>query len=209
MSYQVADDAEPHRSKRRRVRSSSSSTDVPDAEITGGTTVTTTIYGAGAIGGLVGAYLAKAGEDVLLVDKVGRARRRHQRDTGSRISGAAELTVPVRALPARRAAGPARAHLSRREVAGHRRGARRHRAARRARHRRGLAAERHEPAAHRRRASAPSKRGRRRSSASRADWQGPGHIEHGGAGNIWIGEMDGRKSPSACDRIQTPPVAAR
>jgi 2-dehydropantoate 2-reductase len=25
-----------------------------------------------------------------------------------------------------------------------------------------------------------------------ADWQEPGHIEHGGVGNIWIGELDGR-----------------
>lgn len=25
-----------------------------------------------------------------------------------------------------------------------------------------------------------------------ADWQAPGHIEHGGAGNVWIGELDGR-----------------
>jgi hypothetical protein len=25
-----------------------------------------------------------------------------------------------------------------------------------------------------------------------ADWQGPGHIELGGVGNIWIGELDGR-----------------
>jgi 2-dehydropantoate 2-reductase len=25
-----------------------------------------------------------------------------------------------------------------------------------------------------------------------ADWQGPGHIEQGGFGNIWIGELDGR-----------------
>ena len=45
--------------------------------------MTITIYGAGAIGGLAGAYLAKAGEDVLLVDKVGRARRRHQPRTAS------------------------------------------------------------------------------------------------------------------------------
>ena len=29
-----------------------------------------TIYGAGAIGGLVGAYMVRAGEDVLFVDKV-------------------------------------------------------------------------------------------------------------------------------------------
>ena len=29
-----------------------------------------TIYGAGAIGGIVGAYMARAGEGVLFVDKV-------------------------------------------------------------------------------------------------------------------------------------------
>ena len=28
-----------------------------------------------------------------------------------------------------------------------------------------------------------------------ADWQEPGHIEHGGKGNIWIGELDGRMTP--------------
>jgi ketopantoate reductase len=28
-----------------------------------------------------------------------------------------------------------------------------------------------------------------------ADWQEPGHIEHGGAGNIWVGELDGRITP--------------
>ena len=27
-----------------------------------------------------------------------------------------------------------------------------------------------------------------------ADWQGPGHIEHGGAGNVWVGELDGRRT---------------
>jgi ketopantoate reductase len=35
-----------------------------------------TIYGAGAIGGLVGACMARAGEDVLLVDKVPEHVRR-------------------------------------------------------------------------------------------------------------------------------------
>jgi len=28
-----------------------------------------------------------------------------------------------------------------------------------------------------------------------ADWQGPGHIEHGGLGDVWIGESDGRITP--------------
>jgi 2-dehydropantoate 2-reductase len=27
-----------------------------------------------------------------------------------------------------------------------------------------------------------------------ADWQGPGHVEHGGRGNVYIGELDGRRS---------------
>ena len=34
-----------------------------------------------------------------------------------------------------------------------------------------------------------------------ADWQGPGHIEHGGPGAIYIGEIDGRKT-ERLDRIQ-------
>ena len=34
-----------------------------------------------------------------------------------------------------------------------------------------------------------------------ADWQGPGHIEHGGPGAIYIGEIDGRKT-KRLDRIQ-------
>ena len=28
-----------------------------------------------------------------------------------------------------------------------------------------------------------------------ADWQGPGHIEHGGYGDVWIGELDGKATP--------------
>jgi 2-dehydropantoate 2-reductase len=28
-----------------------------------------------------------------------------------------------------------------------------------------------------------------------ADWQGPGHIEHGGLGDVWVGESDGRMTP--------------
>ena len=34
-----------------------------------------------------------------------------------------------------------------------------------------------------------------------ADWQGPGHIEHGGAGAIYLGEIDGRKT-ARLERIQ-------
>ena len=55
-----------------------------------------TIYGAGAIGGLTGACLARAGEDVLLVDKVAdhvEAMNRH----GLRVSGGADFTAKVRA----------------------------------------------------------------------------------------------------------------
>jgi 2-dehydropantoate 2-reductase len=58
--------------------------------------MTITIYGAGAIGGLLGAALARAGEDVLLVDKVAEHVEAMNR-RGLRVSGAEEFTVPVRA----------------------------------------------------------------------------------------------------------------
>jgi 2-dehydropantoate 2-reductase len=59
-----------------------------------------TIYGAGAIGGLVGACMARAGEDVLLVDKVPE-HIQAMNDKGLRISGFDNFTVRVRAcLPA-------------------------------------------------------------------------------------------------------------
>jgi 2-dehydropantoate 2-reductase len=57
--------------------------------------MTITIYGAGAIGGLVGAYMARAGEDVLLVDKVAEHVDAINKD-GLRISGFESFTVPVR-----------------------------------------------------------------------------------------------------------------
>ena len=44
------------------------------------------VFGAGAIGGLFGAYMAKAGEDVLLVDRV-KAYVDAINATGLRISG--------------------------------------------------------------------------------------------------------------------------
>lgn len=54
------------------------------------------IYGAGAIGGLTGAHMARAGVDVLLVDKVGEHVDAMNRK-GLRISGAADFNVAVRA----------------------------------------------------------------------------------------------------------------
>jgi hypothetical protein len=35
-----------------------------------------------------------------------------------------------------------------------------------------------------------------------ADWQGPGHVEHGGPGAIYVGELDGRKT-ERLGRIQS------
>jgi 2-dehydropantoate 2-reductase len=148
-----------------------------------------TIYGAGAIGGLVGACMARAGEDVLLVDKVAE-HVQAMTTRGLRISGFASFTVPVRAcLPADLRgplgltflavksqdteaaldvlvplAGPETVVVSLQNGMNPPRIARR------------LGAERVVAAF----VSFP------------ADWQEPGHIEHGGAGNIWVGEMDGR-----------------
>src|SRR5439155_12035192 len=55
-----------------------------------------TIYGAGAIGGVIGACMARGGEDVLLVDKV-TAHVEAINARGLRISGFQNFTVPVRA----------------------------------------------------------------------------------------------------------------
>src|SRR5687767_3123359 len=64
-----------------------------------------TIYGAGAIGGLLGAALARAGEDVLLVDKVTEHVETMNRH-GLRITGAEDFTVPVRACSPAQLNGP-------------------------------------------------------------------------------------------------------
>jgi 2-dehydropantoate 2-reductase len=154
--------------------------------------VTITVYGAGAIGGLAGAYLAKSGgEDVLLVDKVAEhveAINRH----GLKITGAAELTVPVRACLSEDLHGPlGLTFLAVKSqdtdaaldvltplvgpdtiVVSLQNGMNPPRIAARIGVDKVVAAFIN----------------------FGADWQGPGHIEHGGAGNIWIGELDGRLS---------------
>lgn len=70
-----------------------------------------TILGSGAIGGLAGAYMTKAGHDVLLVDRWTEhvdAMNEH----GVRIDGVrGELTVPVRATTPDRLEGPLEAVL--------------------------------------------------------------------------------------------------
>jgi 2-dehydropantoate 2-reductase len=161
--------------------------------------VTITVYGAGAIGGLAGAYLAKSGgEAVILVDKVAEhvdAINRH----GLKITGAAELTVPMRACRPDELRGPL-----------------------------GLTflAVKSQDTDEALDVLAPlvgpdtvvvslqngmnPPRIAARIGADKvvaafinfgADWQGPGHIEHGGPGAIFIGEIDGRKT-ERLDRIQ-------
>ena len=160
--------------------------------------MTITVYGAGAIGGLAGAYLAKAGEDVLLVDKVAEhvdAINRH----GLKITGAADFTVPVRACRSEELRGPlGLTFLAVKSqdtdaaldvlaplvgpdtvVVSLQNGMNPPRIAAR------IGADKV--------VAAFINYG--------ADWQGPGHIEHGGAGAIYLGELDGRKT-ERLDRIQ-------
>jgi 2-dehydropantoate 2-reductase len=150
------------------------------------------IYGAGAIGGLVGAYMARAGEDVLFVDRV-REHVQAMNDHGLRISGFDAFTVPVRACVPADLHGPlgltflavksqdteaaldVLAPLAGPDttVVSLQNGMNPPRIAARLGPERVVAAF----------VSFP------------ADWQEPGHIEHGGAGNIWVGELDGRITP--------------
>ncbi len=148
-----------------------------------------TIYGSGAIGGTVGAFMAQAGEDVLFVDKAA-AHVDAMNAKGLRISGAKSLTVPARAVTPEQLRGPlglvflavksqdteaaldTLAPLAGPDtvVVSLQNGMNPPRIAER------LGAGRVVGAF----VSFP------------ADWQGPGHIEQGGSGNIWIGEWDGR-----------------
>ena len=64
-----------------------------------------TILGAGAIGGTVGAFLARAGEEVLFVDVV-KEHVEAMNARGLTITGRAEFTVPVRATTPDALRGP-------------------------------------------------------------------------------------------------------
>ena len=148
-----------------------------------------TIYGAGAIGGLTGACLARAGEDVLLVDKVVDHVEAMNR-SGLRITGGADFTAKVRACVPADLKGPLGLTILAVKsqdtdaaldvlvplagpdtlIVSMQNGMNPPRIAERLGAARVLAVF----------VSFP------------ADWQGPGHIEHGGAGNVWVGELDGR-----------------
>jgi 2-dehydropantoate 2-reductase len=147
-----------------------------------------TIYGAGAIGGVVGAHMARAGEDVLFVDKAVE-HVRAMNATGLRITGSTSLEVPAPAVLPEDLEGPlglvflavksqdtqaaldTLAPLAGPDtvVVSLQNGMNPPAIAQRLGEERVVAAF----------VSFP------------ADWQGPGHIEHGGAGNVWIGELDG------------------
>src|SRR5438105_1331021 len=148
-----------------------------------------TIYGAGAIGGVVGAFMAKAGENVLFVDKaVDHVDAMNA--TGLRISGSTSLEVPVRAVLPKDLNGPlglvflavksqdTQAALD--TIAP-------------------LAGPDTVVVSLQNGMNPPiiaERLGKERVVGAfvsfPADWQGPGHIEQGGLGNIWIGELDGR-----------------
>jgi 2-dehydropantoate 2-reductase len=150
-----------------------------------------TIYGAGAIGGLTGAYLAKAGEDVLMVDKVAE-HVDAMNGQGLKITGAAEFAVPVRACLPEELRGPLGVVF--------------------------LAVKSQDteaaldviaPQVESDAALVSLQNGMNPPRiAARigpdkvvasfvnfgADWQGPGHIEDGGPGSFYLGEIDGSRT---------------
>ncbi len=148
-----------------------------------------TVYGAGAIGGLTGAYLAKAGEDVLFVDRVPEHVEALNRD-GMKITGYANFTAKVRACLPQDLKGPlgltflavksqdTEAALDflapqvgpETVVVSFQNGMNEPKIAAR------IGAEKVVGAF----------------INFNADWQAPGHVEHGGPGAIYLGELDGR-----------------
>jgi 2-dehydropantoate 2-reductase len=154
--------------------------------------VTITVFGAGAIGGVVGAYMARAGEDVLLVDRMAE-HVEAMNTAGMRISGFDSAQIPVKAcLPGalRGPLGIVFLAVKGQDTAG--------------------ALDVLEPLAGPDTVVVSLQNGvnppqiAKRLGTERtvgafvsypADWQGPGHVEHGGAGNIWVGELDGRITP--------------
>lgn len=55
------------------------------------------VMGAGSIGGIVGAYLAKGNEDVVLVD-TNKEHVKEMNRQGLKIDGVVEETIPVKAI---------------------------------------------------------------------------------------------------------------
>ena len=148
-----------------------------------------TIYGSGAIGGIMGAGMAHAGEDVLFVDKaVDHVKAMNA--AGLRISGSRSLKVPARAVVPEELKAPLGLvflAVKSQDTA--------------------AALETIAPLAGPNTVVVSLQNGMnppiiaQRLGKERvvgafvsfpADWQGPGHIEQGGFGNIWIGELDGR-----------------
>ncbi len=148
-----------------------------------------TIYGAGAIGGLTGAFLAKAGQDVLLVDMVAEHVEAMNRQ-GLKVTGFSNFTVPVRAcLPGELQGQLGLTFLAVKAMNTE------------------DALEVLEPLVGPETVVVSFQNGMNepkiaaRIGADRtigafinfgADWQGPGHVEHGGQGAIYLGELDGR-----------------
>lgn len=155
------------------------------------------IWGAGAIGGVLGAWLARSGQDVLLVDRDREHVRAIQSDgltiTGTR--GTFQVRVPA-ALP-EEVEGPLELVLLAVKC-----------------HHTGQAIEQIETRLARGGAVVSMQNGLNeeliaaRIGAGRtvgcfvhfsADWQAPGRVEHGGEHPIYVGELDGRDS----DRVRS------
>ena len=154
--------------------------------------MTITIFGAGAIGGCVGAYMARAGEDVLFVDRMVE-HVDAMNASGLRLSGFDTMQVAAKACLPGELQGPLGLvflAVKSQDTAG--------------------ALETIVPLAGPETVVVSLQNGinpplvAARLGAQRtigafvtfpADWQGPGHVEHGGAGHIWVGELDGRFTP--------------
>jgi 2-dehydropantoate 2-reductase len=150
------------------------------------------VFGAGAIGGCVGAYMSRAGEDVLLVDRAAE-HVAAMNASGLRISGFDQALIAVKAcLPGelRAPLGIVFLAVKSQDTAG--------------------ALDVLAPLAGPDTVVVSLQNGMnppliaQRLGGQRtiggfvsfpADWQAPGHVEHGGAGNIWVGELDGRITP--------------
>ena len=155
-------------------------------------TRTPVIYGAGAIGGLIGAYTERAGNDVLLVDK-DRAHVDRMNEHGLHVSGAGDdFTVPVTAcLPDELPEGLELVLLAVKsqdtEVALDLLVPRLHRAGAIVSLQNGI----NEPHIGRR-------VGLERVIGAfvnfSADYKGPGDIVEGAGGNVYLGELDGRET---------------